>query len=137
MSIFDGMNYTTYNTSMSVYVVYEMNDIIMLISLVRLYFLCKQFFNGSEFLTQRLQRIMILFGGKELDLFFGIRAYIKAYPVSFLWWSLFWSLLIFSFMVINLERPISSVSTHNSLDSWNNVIWYCVVTMTTGNLFCF
>lgn len=131
-SLFNDIKYSTYNSIHEVYVTYELNDIIMLVSLIRLFYLCKQYFSGSEFLCQRQMRIMILLGlDNNLDLFFAIRAYIATYPKWFLFLSLLWSQIIFSFMVINLERPISKISEHNSLDSWQNCLWFCIVTQTT------
>ena len=71
-----------------------------------------------------------MFNDKNMSPFLPIKIFLANNFLLFIFYSFFWSIMVFSAILIITERPLSS-KYDQSLDEWNEVIWYVVVSMTT------
>ena len=61
-------------------------------------------------------------------------------PERFIVESLFLSLFFFSFLIRMLERyprltrPVTELTGHSLISDWDDVVWFCIITMSTSRL---
>ena len=114
---------------------YCVNDFLLVILILRLFYLAKAFILWSKFYDSRADRICKMMG-KELSLFFGIKCYMIHQPFLFI----LFILLIYCFglgytlKIIEgplLENRISENKNSGDYSKFLNCIWNILVTMTT------
>ena len=108
-SYFDGVLYQETNTAWKVTVNYEINDIILGISFVKLYFPLRFSLYLTDFLNPRSQRVCFLYGG-EANEAFAIKCLVKNNPVKLLIILLGCSILIFGYLFRIFEAKYSEAS---------------------------
>lgn len=114
---------------------YCVNDFLLVILILRLFFLTKTFILWSKFYDSRADRICKLMG-KELSIFFGIKCYMIHQPFLFI----VYILLIYCFglgyslKIIEgplLENNIKDNKNTGDYSKFPNCFWNIIVTMTT------
>ena len=53
-----GFEYSVYNSTIQLYINYEVNDILSMLCMIRFYYIVKQFFISTEWSSLKIQRIM-------------------------------------------------------------------------------
>ena len=115
---------------------YEVNDILLLICLLRIYIFIRYFISTSQFNTPRSQRIAKLIGG-NLNRLFVVKCLIIKNPFKFLIIISFSIILVGSFMLRIAESPAYEEPTEegeyndNDYRKFENCIWNVMITMTT------
>ena len=104
-------------------------------SFARIYYILKQYFSSTMFMSLKMRRIVQLFSGEEVDLYFSLKCYILTRPYQFLIMSFLSSMIIFPFIIMTFERPIAAISNNKQLENWDDTIWFSVITMTTSKSF--
>lgn len=109
-SIFlEGTKVEEYNSDLSFMTEYQLNDLLLVFSLVRVYHIIKFFLLFSIFREQRAARVCA-YNGLDNSFGFLIRCFYKNRPIFSLTVSLVMLVLIFGFQLHVLESPLSSVS---------------------------
>lgn len=87
---------------------YYYNDIAIIISLLRNVVNVFYIFRASRYNSARIQRINFLFNDKNMGSFLPIKIFLANNFFTFILYSFFWSVMIFSAILIITERPLSS-----------------------------
>lgn len=127
---FSDLTFSQINLELKLEVNYYINDILVVIVIIKTLIHLFDVFRSSKYNSSRIQRINMLFNTESLGVFLPIKNYIANNLISFMFYSLLFSVLFFSSIILIIERPISKI-TSNELDDWEQVIWYVVITMTT------
>ena len=127
---FSELTFSQINLELKLEVNYYINDILVVIVIIKTLIHLFDVFRSSKYNSSRIQRINMLFNTESLGVFLPIKNYIANNLISFMFFSLLFSVLFFSSIILIIERPISKL-TSNDLDNWEQVIWYVVITMTT------
>ena len=128
--------FTTKKTIYRTETKYEVNDILLLICLLRIYIFIRYYISTSQFNTPRSQRIAKLIGG-NLNRLFVVKCLIIKNPFKFLIVISLSIILVGSFMLRIAESPAyeepTEEGTYNDNDyrKFENCIWNVMITMTT------
>ena len=128
--------FTTKKTIYRTETKYEVNDILLLICLLRIYIFIRYYISTSQYNTPRSQRIAKLIGG-NLNRLFVVKCLIIKNPFKFLIVISLSIILVGSFMLRIAESPAyeepTEEGTYNDNDyrKFENCIWNVMITMTT------
>ena len=122
--------YTQRNFELKQTITYFYNDILIILIFVQVPYQIYEMFNSTKYNSPRIQRINMIFSNQNLKNSMPIKNYIANHPIIFMIISFITSVLYFSGFILILERPSSKMGD-KKLESWDQVIWYVVVTMTT------
>ena len=115
---------------------YQVNDILLLICLLRVYIIIRYYISSSQFNTPRSQRIARLIGG-TLNRLFVVKCLIIKNPFSFLIVIAFSIILVGSYMLRIAESPAYEAPENegeyndNDYRKFENCLWNVMITMTT------
>ena len=127
-----GWTYETYNSTVSLFITYELNDILSALSSIRIYYILKQYFSSTSYMSLKMQRLMRMFTSSDVNLLFSLKCYILLKPTQFLIMSFLGSMIVFPFLIMIFERPIAAISSNTQLENWDDSIWFSIITMTTS-----
>ena len=128
--------FTTKKTIYRTETKYEVNDILLLICLLRIYIFIRYYISTSQYNTPRSQRIAKLIGG-NLNRLFVVKCLIIKNPFKFLIVISLSIILVGSFMLRIAESPAYEEPTEegeyndNDYRKFENCIWNVMITMTT------
>lgn len=124
-----GVQITEVNTNWGVTIAYELNQIFLCVSLLRIYMLYNFIFCISKFMNPRSKRICDM-NGCDANNWFAIKAIMKEQPYAFLGATIVLTVIIFGYMLRIFDGPLSDISGQD-FNSINNTMWNVVITMTT------
>lgn len=114
---------------------YELNDIMLVVQMFRLYIIFRFLISITSYANERAHRVSKMMGQKITTLF-SIRCIFFVHPVKMLFVLFFVIIFMLSYMVKILEGPVyyvSKVAQGNLIDynMMENCVWNVMVTMTT------
>lgn len=126
------ISFEVYNSSKDIYLPYQLNDILCLIGvIVKSYYIMKQFYVSLEYNSNKMQRLFALYGADELGFMFSFKIFLIRKPNTFIAVSMIVSLIFFSFIIKVSERPLQDITPVPLLKDWDDLVWFCIITMTT------
>lgn len=128
-SFLQGYKYIEYVEAYDVEIQYEINELLLIFSLVRVYTLFKMYIYYVEILTPRSQRVCEM-NGCESNMMFAIKFLIKSQPAQFVVYSLLLSTVIFGYMLHVVEGPMTEVSGQNYRNIFS-CMWNVIITLST------
>ena len=108
---------------------YPINSILSVWSLLRLYYILRLIFIQTMYSSSRAQRVCRMNGG-EATTMFALRCLMRESPFELVACMLVFAVLCGSFAIRIFERPMSPYSGMD-FASYQNTIWYVLVTITT------
>lgn len=119
-------------SELDLYATYKLNDLICVFSvLAKFYYIMKQIFLSLEFNSNKMQRLVGLYGGDDFGFIFGFKIYMIRFPKKFIMYSLIYSMIIFAFVIRVVERPAMEVLSQANLKNWDDIVWFCFITEST------
>ena len=108
-------------------IMYEVNDILLFFSFVRIYLVIRYLFYLTPYYNPRTERVCRIFNS-ESDFTFAIKIVVNNKPISLIFYVLLVSAVIFSYQLRIFETPLSEISGHD-FSSMLKCIWNFVITM--------
>lgn len=132
---FREVKFTTASVWNMLQVSYDLNDLMLVISIPRVYTIIRFFLIITPYYNDRGHRVNRMMGS-HLSMLFAVRCIFYSHPVKMLIILMFIFVLSLSYMVKILEGPVWLISqtAQNSLINYNyyeNCIWNVLITMTT------
>ena len=111
---------------------YYLNELLSLIMLLRLIFICRCWLIMTDWFNNRTQRVCKLYAC-EANYMFVIRSLMRTQAYSVTFSTMGGSILIFAYAVRICEAPLrrNEAASPNDLSNYINVIWNIIITMTT------
>ena len=123
-------NFTTSENFNLKEVTYDINDILILIQTLRLFYLIIIFVIWSDFYSPRADRVCKMMG-KQLNLFFSFKALLITHTSFMLAYCSLIICTMLSYMLKILSQPVEISDKFNNFHNFGNCFWYVLVTMTT------
>ncbi|CDW76554.1 small-conductance calcium-activated potassium channel protein [Stylonychia lemnae] len=123
------IKYEEYNPQFSTYITYDVNDLLLTFSFLRIYILARFTMVKTQFMNPRSLRVCLM-NGCQADVFFAVKSIMKQRPYTVLGISMIISTVIFSYQLKIFEAPMSEISGQN-FQSFINCMWCVMVTMGT------
>lgn len=111
------ISYKIYNQELNMFIDYEINDILVILSHTKIILILLHFFSITKYNSSKMQRIIFLFKYDETNLLLPIKAYVKNHPVQIMLYSFFFSIFYFSAIIIGRPHQSSSGPTRSSTRS--------------------
>ena len=126
-----GYKFTTNEVTYKVVVTYEINDMLTLVTLLRVYVLFRGMIVLTSYYNSRAFRIARLIGS-ELTMMFSVKCLITDEPFTLLFFFGVFSIAALTFSLKIVEGPVyTSSSGVNDFRTIENCLWNVLVTMTT------
>ncbi|KAL4449849.1 hypothetical protein ABPG74_008222 [Tetrahymena malaccensis] len=111
---------------------YHLNEIFLLIMLLRVLLIVRTLLTSSVWYNNRTQRVCNMYA-VEVDYLFTIKGIMETYPYALIISALTISILYFGYMIRICEAPLYRNQTDGQLllYSFSNSLWVMLVTMTT------
>jgi hypothetical protein len=122
-------DYSEVNTDYKVTIQYDINQILMCFSFLRVYIPMRFGLFKSYFMTPRASRMATLVGTRANHMF-AIKSLSKQRPYSLLVITLGLSIFLFGYQLKVFEGPLSQVSGQN-FNLLSNACWNVIITLTT------
>lgn len=123
------MRYVEYVEAFDVSIHYEVNELLLAFSFVRIYLIMKLYIYYTESLTPRSQRVCEM-NGCDSDVMFAIKSIIKSQPYKFLLYSLTLTTFVFGYLLHIFEGPMTEISGQN-YRSMYSCMWNVIITLST------
>ena len=94
------LKFTVFNQELGLRVAYRYNDILVILSHMKILLICAHFLSITKFNSSKMQRIIYLFKYDDTNVMLPIKAFIKSYPVQTMVLTLFFSIFYFSAIII-------------------------------------
>lgn len=133
---FEGLKYTEYVGDFDLNIVYELNELLLSVSFVRIFFALRMILYLTIFCNQRSQRICRIHGC-DANVLFAIKCLMKQRPYRVLIYSLLITTLIFGYQLRIFESKLNEISEQN-FSNMINCIWNVIITLTSvgyGDIF--
>lgn len=108
-SFLRGYKYIEQVEAYNVTIEYEVNELLLVFSFVRVYMIMKMYIYYSDCLTPRSLRVCQM-NGCESNMMFAIKSLIKSQPSKFVIYSLVLTTFMFGYMLHVFEGPMTEVS---------------------------
>ena len=106
---FEGLKYTEYVGDFDLNIVYEINELLLSVSFVRIFFALRMILYLTIFCNQRSQRICRIHGC-DANVLFAIKCLMKQRPYRVLIYSLLITTLIFGYQLRIFESKLNEIS---------------------------
>lgn len=123
------IEYTEYVDAYDTYINYQLNDILLCFSFIRIYLFLRCALVVSPFMNPRSKRVCYM-NGTDASLLFAIKAYMKQRPYVAITISVIVTIVVFGYMLRIFEGPISEASKQD-FTKVGNCMWCVVVTLAT------
>lgn len=125
----EGFEYKQYNLDFDFMITYQVNDLLLVLSLLRLYQVVVFIVHMSIFSNQRAFRTCSSHG-IDLTFSFSLKSLNRAQPATVIFSSLVFTIVTTGFQLRILESPLDDVSGHN-FSTMVGCIWNVIITITT------
>ena len=127
--ILKDMTYQSYNTQVKLTVTRNLNEIMLLGVILRVYWIITFIVHTTKYMSSDTNRICQTFYFKT-NLIFSLKSLIKTRPLITIFIALIFSILFFSFAIRIFERGISQ-NTGMDFNRFWNAVWLISITMAT------
>ena len=111
------------------YLCYTYSEILYFLMFIRIVFVLRTLFNYTPYQDKHARSYCLMYNTKA-NLRFSVKSMMKTHPLIMIYFSIFFSFLLFGLFVRIFERPFAPVSGKN-YDSIQNAVWSSFVTMAT------
>ena len=130
MDAFRQITFDSFNEPKNMNTIYNLNDIMFLLSGLKVYILVELFLRNSIFSSFKMQKYLKL-SNIEDSMLFIMKCLINNSPYTFFTLSFLLSIGLFSYLIRVCEMPLAILLDTVTFQSYFNAIWMVVITMTT------
>ena len=129
-----GYKVTMYNKTVAAEVYYNLNDIALVFQYYKIFIIFRGILNNTYYSSNRAYRICAMYGCKPSQMFV-IKAYMKNHPISFVLVMLMTGIIMFAYLLMIAEAPLSRIVQDMNHSSFFNCCWEVILVMTTGTYY--
>ena len=126
-----GNRVTMYNKTVAAEIYYNYNDVALVFQYYKVFIIFRGLLNNTYYSSNRAYRICGMYGCKPSQMFV-IKAYMKNHPISFVMVMLLTGIIMFAYLLMIAEAPLSRIVQDMNHSSFFNCCWEVILVMTTG-----